>query len=84
MNSVTLAALMLANEAGFKFPTPYEEAMRVEFCGECPMLSVTEKNQKRGEKHFCNKYNKQVYHMRLHPRIVRVPECDEPTAKDGL
>ncbi len=76
-NVSMLFALTLANELGLLPPTPHEEAVRFQFCGECPMLSVTERNQKRHEKHFCKKYNRQVFHMGMHPKIVRVPECDE-------
>lgn len=74
--SLIIAMMMALAEQ----PKPLEEAVKFEFCGECPMLSVTEKNQKRGEKHFCKKYNRQVFHMGLHPKIVRDPECDEPLA----
>lgn len=76
-NVSMLFSLILANELGLLLPTPHEEAVRFQFCGECPMLSVTERNQKRHEKHFCKKYNRQVFHMGMHPKIVRVPECDE-------
>ncbi len=70
--------LAVAGAIGVTLPEPYERAIQYSFCGECPMLSVTEKMQKRGDKHWCKKYNKQVFHMGLHPKIVRVPECDEP------
>jgi hypothetical protein len=75
-NVSTLFALAMANKLGL-LPPPYEKATRFAFCGECQMLSVKERHQKRGEKHFCQKYNKQVFHMGMHPEIVRVPECDE-------
>jgi hypothetical protein len=75
----TIVAMMIA--MGINLPEPYERAIEYSFCGECPFLSVTEKNQKRHEKHFCKKYNRQVFHMRLHPNIVRVAECDEPETK---
>ena len=75
--SAMLFALQTANELEISPPVPYEQATKLQFCGECKMLSVTERKQKRGEKHYCNKYNKQVYHLGLHPKIVRAPECDE-------
>ena len=81
-NASMLFALTMANEMGL-LPKPYEEAVRFQFCGECPMLSVKERNQKRGEKHYCNKYNKQVFHMGMHPKIVRVPECDEVVSESA-
>jgi len=70
--------LAMAGAMGVTLPVPYERAIQYSFCGECPMLSVKEREQKRGEKHFCQKYNKQIFHMGMHPDIVRVPECDEP------
>ncbi len=70
--------LAMAGAMGVTLPVPYERAIQYSFCGECPMLSVKEREQKRGEKHYCQKYNKQVFHMGMHPDIVRVPECDEP------
>ncbi len=82
-NTSLLFALTLANELGLLPQTPHEEAVRFQFCGECPMLSVTERNQKRHEKHFCKKYNRQVFHMGMHPKIVRVPECDEVVSENA-
>lgn len=81
-NIFTLSALIMADELGL-LPTPYEEAVKFQYCGECSMLSVKERNQKRGKKHFCNRYNRQVFHMGMHPEIVRVPECDEVVSENA-
>ncbi len=49
------------------------------FCNECNFLSVTEKNQKRGEDHICKKYDKKLYHKLSHPLIHRCIECNKET-----
>ena len=53
-----------------------------DFCEPaCPYLSPTEEEQDSQvirAPHRCGKYNKPLLHGEDHPRIQRLPECNEP------
>lgn len=48
------------------------------YCGLCKYLIPKEREQKKGERHHCLKYDKRLRHLGHHPEIPRLPECDEP------
>ena len=55
------------------------------FCEECKCLNLTEKEQQvkgNNYNHFCNKYKTNVYHMGLHPNIVRCYDCKNSEVKN--
>lgn len=49
---------------------------------DCSNLSLQEKDQRSPkEKHYCTKYNKQVFHCNCEPKIFKCKECIEETEK---
>jgi hypothetical protein len=57
-----------------------EGGTKMVFCGtNCKFLRPKEYEQTdEKEIHLCKKYNKRVLHLDFHPRLIRLPECDEP------
>ncbi len=55
------------------------------FCKQnCKYLNITEKEQDEHRSkgymhtaHYCKKYNKSLYHLRYHPNIIKIGDCNE-------
>ena len=48
------------------------------FCDpECKSLNIKERDQQRGDGHFCKKYKMQLLHEKFHPHLVRPIICVE-------
>lgn len=53
--------------------------MKHEFCNNCKFLSLTEEKQNKyklnKKNHYCNLYNKTIFHKEYHPKLPRLDEC---------